>query len=129
MILFAAAYALAWLLVLYLLLLGLLSLFRPATALDFLSAFARNRRINAAEALGRGLAGSAFLILDSELGWDGVGLVLGAFLVVTSMLMLLLPEQHRRLAPRLVGSIRGYMIPFGLASIVLGFTLAWALQR
>lgn len=127
MLLFAAAYVVAWLLAAYLLLLGVVALFRPERALAFLSAFARNRRINAAEAIARALAGMALLVLDSKMNWGGVGTIVGAFLVVTALLMLLLPDQHRRLAPLLVGSIQCYMVPFGLASLALSLVLALAL--
>lgn len=116
-----------WLLVVYLALLGLAALFRPALALMFLSAFARSRRVNAAEAGARGLVGFAFIILDPGLGWRGIGLLLGVFLLLTSVLMLIFPEQHRRLAPRLVGSISRFMLPFGLSSLGLALFVALAL--
>lgn len=102
---------------------------RPALALSFLSAFARTRSANTLEAGLRALVGAAFLVLDDPLGWRGAGLLLGIFLLLTALLMVFLPETHRRLAPLLVGSVRRFMLPFGVASLVLAVALGWALVR
>lgn len=125
----SAALIILWCLVLYLALFGLAALLQPGPALSFLFRFAQTRRTNTIEGLARMAAGLAFIVLDRLRSWSPWGLVIGASLVMSAAALLLFPAVHRRLAPRLVGLVRGYMPLLGLASLGLALLLCAALVR
>lgn len=113
---------------LYLIGLGLASLWRPAQVVGFLSAFAQTRRANRLEAALRALFGLALVGMAPR--WTSVAaLAAGLFLVVTALAMLAWPDAHRRLAARSVASVAGAIRLIGLASLVLGCALIVLLAK
>lgn len=123
----AAALLVLWALVVYLAVLGASALIRPKLALSFLSGFAQTRRANNLEGLARLTAGLAFVAADEPLGWSPWGLVIGLFLAVSAIALLLLPELHRKVAPRLVGLVSGFMPLLGIGALLCAGLLALAL--
>lgn len=124
MALVTAALAILWLLVAYLLWLGVLALVRPQRALRFLFAFAQTRAANLIEGFMRLAIGLACLILDGPGDWTPWGLVVGSFLAVSAVVLLLAPEYHRRLAPRLVALVQRFVPLIGICSLLLAGLLA-----
>ncbi|NJC04854.1 hypothetical protein GGQ97_000647 [Sphingomonas kaistensis] len=125
----ALASAVLWLFAAYLLLLGFTALIRPGVALRFLFGFAQTTAANTAEGVARLAIGIAFLILDRANGWSPWGLAIGGFLGLSAVALLLVPDYHRRLAPRLVALVQNAMPFVGLGSLCLSFLLAFALVR
>lgn len=108
----------------YLLGLGAAALIAPSRARRFLSAFAQTPRANALESAARLAAGLAFIGAAPRLRIPDLGLGIGLFLAATALLMLVLPEAHKRFAARSVAAV-GRMFPlFGAAAIGLAGLLA-----
>nr|WP_314441572.1 hypothetical protein [uncultured Sphingomonas sp.] len=129
MALVTAALAILWLLVAYLLWLGVLALVQPQRALSFLFVFAQTRAANLVEGVSRLVIGLAFLILDGPGGWTPWGMVVGSFLAISAVVLLLAPEYHRRLAPRLVSLVQRFVPLMGLCSLLLAGLLASTLLQ
>ncbi len=111
----------------YLASLGVVALVRPESAHLFLSGFAQTRRANWIEAAVRGAVGLAFVVAAPVLPWALAMRVIGGILVLTAAAMPLFPEQHRQIAARSVAGIATWMLPIGVASLLLAVALLAAL--
>ena len=120
-----ASIAVLWIVVAYLAGLGVLALLRPATVCVFLSGFAQTTRANLTESGLRLLAGAAFIGASSHTRDKAAALVVGSFLAISALMMLLLPDIHRRFATRSTTRLFDFLPLFGLASLMLAAALAW----
>lgn len=107
----------------YLIVLGVVALFRPKTALGFLRLFAQTPRANLIEMTCRFAVGVAFLVLAAQLPFPVLFQLLGAILMLSALVLLAFPAMHRRFADRAVPAI-GKMVPVvGAASLAMGIGL------
>ena len=127
--LIALSLGILWLVVAYLLALGIVALAYPSRALRFLAGFAQSTAANVGEAIGRGLVGLAFIAAASRLAISPAGELLGYFLVATSALMLLFPGVHKAVAARSVAAVGRRVHWLGIGSILLAIGLACLLVR
>lgn len=103
---------------------GAIALAKPATAIQFLSAFAQSVRANLIEAIARMIVGFAMIRAGPSLVGTTAWTVAGLFLVVTAILMIVFPKVHRQLAAQSVHWVKPYVRLVGIASIGLGLGLA-----
>ncbi len=123
-VLLTSAFVILWLAIVYLALLGIAAIVRPAAARHFLEGFAQTPRANLVEAMVRFAIGVSFAVAAPFLPFPLGFRVIGAFLALTALLMLVLPRQHRRLAAHSVAMVAPYVRLIGAASLVLAGLLA-----
>lgn len=120
--------ALVWLSVLWLFALALLCVWAPALATDVLSAFARTRRGHFIEQGLRIVAGGAFWLHAQHTVFVTMFRALGAVLIVSSMVLMLLPWRwHRRFAEQVVPPIVRHLNVYAVAALSLGLCISYAL--
>lgn len=106
---------------LYFVLLGVLALAAPKSAVRFLNSFAVSAKAHYAELLVRLTVGAAFLLRASALPLPKAFALFGWCLVITTACLLVVPwHWHRRFAERAVSlAVRRIRI-FAVASLILG---------
>jgi hypothetical protein len=110
--------------------LGAASLVAPARAGRFLLAFANSPSKHYAELAARFLVGGAFLLAAPYVLWPGAFNLFGWVLVATTAGLLLIPWRwHHRFARRAVPEALRFLPLVGVASIVLGGLVLWAVVR
>lgn len=113
---------------LYLLVLGVLALFLPASASRFLGGFVSSPLTHFAELSLRLSVAAALLLHAPQMLWAGVFRALGWVLVFTTLPLLLLPWRwHQRFARWSVPRALPYLPAIGLASLAAGLALLCAL--
>lgn len=107
--------------------LGAASLVVPARASRFFLAFADSPFKHYAELATRFLVGGAFLLAAPYALWQGAFTLFGWVLVVTTTGLLLIPWRwHHRFARRAVPAALQFLPLVGVASIILGGLILWA---
>ncbi|MGD9589510.1 MAG: hypothetical protein AB7Q37_13950 [Pyrinomonadaceae bacterium] len=110
--------------------LGLTSLFAPEQAKRFLLGFAQTAARHYLEMAGRMVVGGALLVQAPKLEFSLALTVLGWMLVVTTVALLIIPWQwHRRFADRTVPAATRHMALIGIAPILLGALVITLLIR
>ncbi|HWT16042.1 MAG TPA: hypothetical protein VN581_09685 [Patescibacteria group bacterium] len=119
---------LAWTTAAYLLALGVLLLISPARGRRFLAGFAQTASAHAVELGLRILIGAAFILHAPRMAAGSLFVVLGWVLIGSSLVLACMPWRwHARIAQRTVPMATRFTVPLGLASIVLGIGLGFAL--
>ena len=122
-LLILAAFVVLWLACLYLVGLGLLILFARDRAHRFLADFAQTSRANWIESVLRMLVGAAFVAAAPSLDHPLAARWFGSFLAATALLLVVVPQLHRRFAASAVASVARILPLLGVASIILGILL------
>lgn len=124
----AVAFAIVVLASLYLLVLGIASLFAPRSASRFLLGFATSRTLHLTEMLLRILVGTALVLSSPRMYSPSAFELFGWVLIVTSAVLLLLPwHWHHGFAKRAVPLFTRYIALIGVVSLVLGFVMLGAM--
>jgi uncharacterized protein YjeT (DUF2065 family) len=111
----------------YLLVLGLLALFRPALASRFLLGFVTSAGAHYAELLVRLAFGASFLVVAAATRAPVVFQAAGGLLVVTTLGLALVPWRwHAAFAARSVPEALKHLRLIGVASLAMGGFIAWA---
>ena len=107
--------------------LGAASLVKPPRACQFLLAFAGSPSKHYAELATRFLVGGAFLLAAPYALWPRAFSLFGWILLATTVGLLLVPWRwHYRFARRAVPEALRFLSLVGVASIVLGGLVLWA---
>lgn len=115
---------------LFFVVLGAASLVVPARAGRFLLGFAGSPSRHYAELAARLIVGGAFLLAAPYALWPRAFSMFGWVLVVTTAGLLLIPWRwHHRFARRAVTEALRFLPLVGVASIVLGGLVLWAILR
>lgn len=123
-ILYVFTFVLLILVGLYFITLGVMSLFAPAKAKNFLRGFAGSAFKHYLELTVRLIVGGSILVQAPHLNYSGVFTLLGWILIGTTSCLLLIPWRwHRRFAEKVVPIAVGYLTIIGVASIALGASL------
>ncbi|GGA78912.1 hypothetical protein GCM10011521_16410 [Arenimonas soli] len=110
--------------------LGAASLVAPAGASRFLLGFAGSPGKHYAELAIRFVVGGAFLLAAPYVLWPGAFSVFGWVLVATTAVLLLIPWRwHHRFARHAVPEALRFLPLVGVASVVLGGLVLWAVLR
>ncbi|WP_231728925.1 alpha/beta hydrolase [Alishewanella sp. WH16-1] len=114
----------------YLVVLGVLALFRPRQAQSFLLGFASSARLHYLEMVIRLLVGLAFIHSAEYVVSTAAFTGFGWLLLLTSLPLLLLPWQwHRRFATQAVNACRRYLVLIGVSALVLGVAILLAVLK
>ena len=109
---------------LYLLLLGLLALIRPAQASTFLLGFASTAPLHYLELIVRILIGACFVVAAPTMALSPIWVLSGWVLIATSVALLLVPWQwHQRFARFAVPRALPFLSLIGVCSILAGSLL------
>jgi len=112
---------------LYLIGLAAASFFAPAYATRFLNGFVGSARAHFAEMLIRITVGCSLILHAPHMLFSKVFLLAGWLLVLTSVVLLLLPWRwHQRIAHTVVPPITRHVGLFGIASLLLGCLILFA---
>ena len=122
-----AAQATLLLVALYFVLLGAVSLFKPARASSFLLGFATTSRKHYVELLARVVVGFSLLTIAPKSSYSMALSAFGWLLLLTTGVMALVPWRvHQRFAQASVPRALRFLPLIGVASLALGLALAWA---
>ena len=111
----------------YLLALGVASIFTPAKASRFLLGFASSASVHFLELFLRLAVGAALVVHAPRMPSSGAFSLFGWVLIVTTACLLIIPwRYHQRFAQRVVPLLTRYVALIGLVSLAVGGFLLWA---
>lgn len=114
----------------YLIALGVASLFFTDRAKAFLLAFAGTAKLHYLELTLRIIAGLAFLQYSPKARFPAAFMIFGGLLVATTAVLLVLPwSWHKRFADATVPMFVGYLKLIGIVSVILGLAILWNMSR
>jgi uncharacterized protein YjeT (DUF2065 family) len=113
----------------YLVGLGAMAFLAPARAASFLLGFATSARAHFIELALRGLVGGALVWHASQMRFGSAFALAGWLLVITTAGLLVVPWRwHRSFAQRAVPHVTGHLRLLGLASLLMGGLVLFALR-
>ena len=129
-ILYAHSLGILFLVAIYFIALGGMSLFAPAKAKTFLLGFAGSAFRHYLEMALRLIVGGSILVQAPHLKYTGVFTLIGWLLIGTTALLLLIPwTWHRRFAEKAVPIAVDYLPIIGIVSFALGVCLLFCLMQ
>lgn len=112
----------------YLVLLGAVSIVRPARARRFLASFASSARAHFIELSARLVVGAALIMSASRMRLSGMFVIFGWVLVGTTLVLLAVPwQRHRQFAAWSVPLATRHMFLWAVGPLVGGSVVLWAL--